>query len=155
MLLLTVFAATAWSGPPDVEGEWVIIGDHEATRGSVRVISCLSRRPTWRFETVGVRVTATYVPGRVTTGMLRSSTTTVSGSLEGAWTDATLRLDGEEVWTTAYRFDSRESTQQRHERHFVLTMKGDHLVGTLSGKPVRLAPADLTEAERPCGPVPP
>ena len=152
------FLAMAQATPPvDVTGEWLIIGDHEAIQGPVPVVKCHGRRATWRFAAEGDGVTATYVAGHHTSGALRPTRTTVSGELSGGWRAGSLHLKGEETWRTVSRssVNAVASRVERHPRTFSLALERDHLVGTLNGAPVRLAPADLQTKPEDCGPPPP
>lgn len=151
--MLWTLLLTALAAPITLDGEWVIIGDHEAKTGRVSVVGCHGRRNTWKLEQQGDTVHATYVQGRSSSGMRRTSHTRVTGSLSGEWRDDTLRLEGAEVWTTIPFMGGPQPSETRR-RLFELSLVDGHLVGTQDGKPVRLAPADLSPPSEPCGPPP-
>ena len=151
--MLWTVLLTALAAPIRLEGEWVIMGDHEARTGSVSVVGCHGRRDTWRFEQQDDRVQGTFVQGHSVSGMRRTSHTRVTGRVSGVWTDHTLRLEGAEVWTTVPLMGGPQPSEQR-KRQFELSMVDGHLIGTRDGKPVRLAPADLSPPSASCGPPP-
>lgn len=156
MLAFALLPAIAFATPPDVTGEWVIIGDHEPRTGRISVVSCHGRRATWRFEVSAEgRVTGTLMPSQHRSGAQRPTRTTASGEVTGAWTEGSLVLSGAESWRTVHLFGSTPAQVDKHPRRFVLTPEKDHLVGTLEERPVRLAPADLSKPKEPCGPPPP
>ncbi|MBX2803632.1 MAG: hypothetical protein KTR31_38495 [Myxococcales bacterium] len=156
MLTFALLATVAAASPPDITGEWVIIRAHEPRTGTVPVVSCHGRRATWRLEVSDRgQVVGTLIPAHHTSGARRPTRTTATGEVSGTWQQGALVLSGTEVWRTVHLLGNTAPQLEQHPRRFVLTPDKDHLVGTLEERPVRLAPADLTEPTGPCGPPPP
>lgn len=144
--------------PADLTGVWAPVAA-DAGPGPFRVMEpCYAVPSFWAIEQRGTSIAMLHDVPQPVSGMMRTVRYSTRLFLEGTRNGGSWALTGESV-TEKQDSASAAGSQIVSRSALVADLdyedKTGHLVGTVGGGPVRLAPLILLPREKPCGPPPP